>query len=133
MDCKTATLVYQGENHLEKIREIFPEAWMFLEKQSLAFVGSQPDSFDTAVKDIVGSLPFKFRVTHRDERDQLSKDLADLLGDLTSRLLLEQHFSAIAQHPICFSLVCCDGHVTTDHELTLAEILPIQRAAITLQ
>lgn len=29
MDCKTATLVYKTGNPLEKIQEIFPEAWKF--------------------------------------------------------------------------------------------------------
>jgi hypothetical protein len=133
MDCQTATLVYKGENHLEKIQELFPEAWQFLEKQAFAFAQEQPDSFDTAVKAIVGETSFKYRVTHRDNRDQLSKDLAELLGDITSRLLLQNHFSNLVGQPLCFSLVCCDGHVISDHELALAEVLPIQRAAITLQ
>jgi hypothetical protein len=133
MDCQTATRVYKTENHLEKIQEIFPEAWAFLEAEAIAFVERQGDRFDTAAKEIVGTVPFVYRVTHRDGRDRLSKDLAELLGDITSRLLLEQHFSKVAGQPIFFSSVCCDGHLTTDHELTLAEVLPIQRAAIQLQ
>jgi hypothetical protein len=133
MDCQTATQVYKTEHHLEKIQEIFPAAWTFLEAEAIAFVQRQGDRFDTAVKEIVGTVPFAYRVTHRDGRDQLSKDLAELLGDITSRLLLEQHFSERVGHPIFFSTVCCDGHLTTDHELTLSEVLPIQRAAIQLQ
>jgi hypothetical protein len=133
MDCQTATLVYKTDDHLGQIQAIFPEAWAFLEAQAFAFVERKADQFDAAVKQIVGASPFPYRVTHRDGRDQLSKDIAELLGDITSRLLLEQHFSQVVGHPIFFSTVCCDGHMTTDHELTLAEVLPIQRAAIQLQ
>jgi hypothetical protein len=133
MDCQTATLVYKTENHLEKIQEIFPQAWAFLEAQAIAFVQGKADSFDSAVKQIVGETPIQYRVTHQDGRDQLSKDIAELLGDITSRLLLEQHFSQVLGRSIFFNTVCCDGHMTTDHALTLEEVLPIQRAAIQLQ
>jgi hypothetical protein len=133
MDCKTATLVYQVDNHLEKIREIFPEAWQFLEEVSLAYVKNQPDKFDIAIKDLVGKTPFKFRMVHRDDKDQLTKDLGDLLGDITSRLLLEKHFSAVVGQPLFFSTICCNSHLTSDHELTLEEVLPLQRAAVKLQ
>ncbi len=133
MDCKTATLVYQVENHLEKIREIFPEAWQFLEEVSLAYAKNQPDNFDSAIKDLVGEKPFKFRMVHRDDKDQLTKDLGDLLGDITSRLLLEKHFSEMVGKPLFFSTICCNSHLTSDHELTLEEVLPLQRAAVQLQ
>ncbi|MER3493894.1 MAG: hypothetical protein C4323_17205 [Mastigocladus sp. ERB_26_2] len=133
MDCKTATLVYQSENHLEKIQETFPEAWNFLEEVSFAYVQKKPDKFDTAVKEIVGETPFQFRMVHRDDRDQLTKDLSDLLGDITSRLLLEKHFSEVVGQPVFFSTICCNSHLTSDHELTLEEVLPLQRAAVKLQ
>ncbi|KOP25807.1 hypothetical protein AMR41_13960 [Hapalosiphon sp. MRB220] len=133
MDCKTATLVYQTENHLEKIREIFPEAWKFLEEVSFAYVQKKPDKFDSAVKEIVGEKPFQFRMVHRDDRDQLTKDLSDLLGDITSRLLLEKHFSEVVGQQLFFSTICCNSHLTSDHELTLEEVLPLQRAAVKLQ
>ncbi|BCX09538.1 MAG: hypothetical protein KatS3mg066_3397 [Fischerella sp.] len=133
MDCKTATLVYQGENHLEKIQEIFPEAWKFLEEVSFAYVQKKPDKFDAAVKEIVGETPFQFRMVHRDDRDRLTKDLSDLLGDITSRLLLEKHFSEVVGQPVFFSTICCNSHLTSDHELTLEEVLPLQRAAVKLQ
>jgi hypothetical protein len=133
MDCQTATLVYKTENHLERIQEIFPQAWAFLEAQAIAFVEGKADSFDAAVKNIVGETPIPYRVTHQDGRTQLSKDISELLGDITSRLLLEQHFSQTLGQPIFFNTVCCDGHMTTDRALTLAEVLPIQRAAIQLQ
>ncbi|MFQ4142869.1 hypothetical protein [Chlorogloeopsis sp. ULAP02] len=133
MDCKTATLVYQSENHLEKIREIFPQAWTFLEEVSWAYVQNKLDKFDAAVKEIVGKTPFKFRMVHRDDRDQLTKDLSDLLGDITSRLLLEKHFSKLVGQPVFFSTICCNSHLTSDHELTLEEVLPLQRAAVKLQ
>ncbi|PLZ15813.1 hypothetical protein [Fischerella thermalis] len=133
MDCKTATLVYQSENHLEKIQEIFPGAWKFLEEVSFAYVQKKPDKFDAAVKEIVGETPFQFRMVHRDDRDQLTKDLSDLLGDITSRLLLEKHFSEVVGQPVFFSTICCNSHLTSDHELTLEEVLPLQRAAVKLQ
>ncbi|MCU0566323.1 MAG: hypothetical protein MUF49_06980 [Oculatellaceae cyanobacterium Prado106] len=133
MDCKTATLVYQAENPIAQIRSLFPEAWKFLETQAWAFVQHQADAFDTAVKGLVGATPFQFRVTHRDDTDQLTQDIAELLGDITSRLLLEQHFSQVVGQKIYFSTVCCSGHITTDHELSLAEVLPIQKAAVQLQ
>ncbi|BAY10553.1 hypothetical protein [Calothrix sp. NIES-2098] len=133
MDCKTATLVYQTENHLEKIREIFPEAWKFLEEQSFAYVQAKKDNFDSAVKDLVGETKFKFRMVHRDDKDQLTKDLSELLGDITSRLLLEKHFSELVGQKVFFSTICCSSHLTADHELTLEEVLPIQRAAVKLQ
>ena len=133
MDCKTATLVYQTENHLEKIREIFPEAWKFLEEQSFAYVQGKEDNFDSAVKDLVGETNFKYRMVHRDDKDQLTKDLGELLGDITSRLLLQQHFSALVGQQVFFSTICCSSHLTADHEMTLEEVLPIQRAAVKLQ
>jgi hypothetical protein len=133
MDCKTATLVYQTENHLEKIREIFPEAWKFLEEQSFAYVQGKEDNFDSAVKGLVGETKFKFRMVHRDDKDQLTKDLTELLGDITSRLLLEKHFSQLVGQKVFFSTICCSSHLTADHEMTLEEVLPIQRAAVKLQ
>jgi hypothetical protein len=133
MDCKTATLVYQTENHLEKIREIFPEAWKFLEEQAFAYVQGKQDNFDSAVKNLVGRTHFKYRMVHRDDKDQLTKDLGELLGDITSRLLLEKHFSELVGQKVFFSTICCSSHLTADHELTLEEVLPIQRAAVKLQ
>jgi hypothetical protein len=133
MDCQTATLVYQGENHLEKIRELFPEAWNFLEAAARAFVNNQPDKFDSEIRKIVGATSFKFRMMHRDDQEQLTKDIADLLGDITSRLLLEKYFSELVGQPVFFSTICCSSHLTSDHLLTLAEVLPLQRAAVKLQ
>lgn len=133
MDCKTATLVYQTENHLEKIREIFPEAWKFLEEQSFAYVQGKEDKFDLAVKDLIGESNFKYRMVHRDDKDQLTKDLADLLGDITSRLLLEKYFSELVGQQLFFSTICCNSHITADHEMSLEEVLPIQCAAVKLQ
>lgn len=133
MDCKTATLVYQTENHLENIRNIFPEAWNFLESVSWDYVKSKADKFDSAIREIVGEKPFKYRMVHRDDKDQLTKDLGDLLGDITSRLLLEKHFSELVGQPVFFSTICCNSHLTSDHELTLEEVLPLQRAAVKLQ
>jgi hypothetical protein len=133
MDCKTATLVYQTENHLENISEIFPEAWNFLKEVSFAYVQGTYDKFDSDIRNLVGEKPFKFRMVHRDDRDQLTKDLSDLLGDITSRLLLEKHFSQVVGQQVFFSTICCNSHLTTDHELTLEEVLPLQRAAVKLQ
>ncbi|HLO83519.1 MAG TPA: hypothetical protein VK203_00720 [Nostocaceae cyanobacterium] len=132
MDCKTATLVYQAENHLEKIKEIFPEAWQFLEEQAFAYVQGKADRFDADVKALVGDSNFKFRIVHRED-NQLTQDLADLIGDITSRLLLEKHFSEVVGQPIYFSSICCKSHITADHEMTLEEVLPLQRAAVKLQ
>jgi hypothetical protein len=133
MDCKTATLVYQTENHLENIKQIFPEAWDFLEQVSWDYVRASADKFDSAIREIVGEKPFKYRMVHRDDKDQLTKDLGDLLGDITSRLLLEKHFSAVVGQKVFFSTICCNSHLTADHELTLEEVLPLQRAAVKLQ
>ncbi|BAZ37990.1 hypothetical protein NIES4101_39200 [Calothrix sp. NIES-4101] len=133
MDCKTATLVYQGGNYLENIREIFPVAWKFLEEVSFAYIDAKPDNFDSAIREIVGEKPFRYRMVHRDDKDQLTKDLADLLGDITSRLLLEKHFSEVVGQPVFFSTICCNSHLTSDHELTLEEVLPLQCAAVKLQ
>jgi hypothetical protein len=133
MDCKTATLVYQTENHLEKICEIFPEAWKFLEEQSFAYVQGKEDKFDLAVKNLISEPNFRFRMVHRDDKDQLTKDLGDLLGDITSRLLLEKHFSKLVGQQVFFSTICCNSHITADHEMSLEEVLPIQRAAVKLQ
>ena len=133
MDCKTATLVYETGNPLEKIREIFPEAWNFLTHQALAFVAGKDDAFDAEIKRSIDKTPFEFRITHRDDTEQLTKDISELLGDITSRLLLEQHFSRVAGRPLYFSTICCSSHLTADRELTLDEVLPIQRAAVKLQ
>ncbi len=140
MDCKTATLVYETGNPLEKIRQIFPEAWNFLTAQALAFVALKDDAFDAEIKKSIlsegcanGKTPFQFRITHRDDTEQLTKDISELLGDITSRLLLEQHFSQVVGRPLYFSTICCSSHLTADRELTLDEVLPIQRAAVKLQ
>lgn len=133
MDCQTATLVYQTPNHLENIRGIFPEAWKFLEEVSFAYVQGKEDKFDSDIRNLVGEKPFKFRMVHRDDKDQLTKDLGDLLGDITSRLLLEKHFSSLVGQQVFFSTICCNSHLTADHELTLEEVLPLQCAAVKLQ
>jgi hypothetical protein len=133
MDCKTATLVYQTDNHIENIRRIFPEAWSFLEFQAFAFIKGKADQFDAEIKKMVGQTPFEFRITHRDDTEQLTKDISELLGDITSRLLLEQHFSKIVGQPIYFNTICCSSHLTSDRPLTLEEVLPIQKAAVKLQ
>ena len=82
---------------------------------------------------MVGEKPFKYRMVHRDDKDQLTKYLGDLLGDITLRLLLEQHFSQVVGQKVYFSTICCDGCLTADRELTLEEVLPLQCAAIKLQ
>jgi hypothetical protein len=133
MDCQTATRVYATGTPLTNIQAIFPEAWAFLEQQVQGFVQTRADRFDQAIKTKLGSTPFPYRIVHRDDRDRLTHDLGELLGDITSRLLLEQHFSQIAQQPIHFSTICCSSHLTTGHELSLEEVLPIQIAAIELQ
>jgi hypothetical protein len=133
MDCKTATLVYKSGDSIENIRRIFPEAWEFLEKQAFAFVQRQADQFDSQLKNIVGETQFQFRITHRDDTEQLTKDISDLLGDITSRLLLEQHFSKLVGQPLFFHTICCSSHLTTERPLTLEDALPIQRAAVQLQ
>ncbi|MFM2432179.1 MAG: hypothetical protein RLZZ511_3393 [Cyanobacteriota bacterium] len=133
MDCQTARQVYLTAQHLQNIRDRFPVAFEFLAQQAQAFLERRSDHFDAAVKRIVGETEFPYRVTHQDEKTQLSKDISDLLGDITSRLLLEQHFSQVLGQPIFFSTVCCDGHITTDRALTLEQVLPIQCAAVTLQ
>ena len=133
MDCKTATLVYETGNPQEKFREFFPEAWNFLTHQALAFVAGKEDEFDAEIKRSIGKTPFVFRITHRDDTKQLTKDISELLGDITSRLLLEQHFSQVVGRPLYFSTICCSSHLTADRELTLDEVLPIQRAAVKLQ
>jgi hypothetical protein len=133
MDCKTATQVYSTDNPLKKIQELFPEAWQFLEDRAIAFAAEKADRFDSAIKKIVGETPFHFRITHQDDRDKLTHDLAELLGDITSRLLLEKHFSEQVGMPLFFSTICCSSHLTVDRELTLEEVLPIQKAAVELQ
>ena len=133
MDCKTATLVYETGNPLENIRKMFPEAWQFLTDQSAAFVAGKDDAFDAEIKKSIGKTPFQFRITHRDDTEQLTKDISELLGDITSRLLLEQHFSQVVGRPLYFSTICCSSHLTADRELTLDQVLPIQRAAVKLQ
>jgi hypothetical protein len=133
MDCQTARQVYLTAQHIQNICDRFPVAFEFLGHQARAFVDRRADAFDTAVKQIVGDADFPYRVTHQDEKTQLSQDISELLGDITSRLLLEQHFSQVVGQPIFFSTVCCDGHITTDRALTLAQVLPIQCAAVTLQ
>jgi hypothetical protein len=133
MDCKTATKVYLAGDPLLKIQELFPETWAFLADQAQAFVAHQADAFDTAVKEKTGDLGFRFRLTHRDDRDKLTQDLSELLGDVTSRLLLEQHFSTQVGKTLHFSTICCSSHLTTDRELKLTEVLPIQKAAVQLQ
>ena len=133
MDCKTATKVYLAGDPLAKIQELFPDTWAFLESQAKAFVSATADDFDSAVKEKTGDLGFNFRLTHRDDRDKLTQDLSELLGDVTSRLLLERHFSAIVGKKLHFSTICCSSHLTTEQELTLEQVLPIQKAAVQLQ
>ena len=99
MDCKTATKVYLAGNPLSKIQELVPETGAFLEAQAIAFVAHKPDEFDTAVKAKTGSLGLDFRLTHRDDRDRLTQDLSELLGDVTSRLLLESLALLRLTHP----------------------------------
>jgi hypothetical protein len=133
MNCQTATKVYSSNHPLETIKQIFPEAWSFFESESQNLANKVPDTFDTAVKEIVGQSDFDYRVVHRDDTDTLTVQVQELLGDVTSRLLIENHFSDILGRSIYFSTVCCSGCISAFKPLNLDESLVIQKAAIKLQ
>jgi hypothetical protein len=133
MNCEIATIVYSHSNPLAKIQEIFPLAWNFLNNESLDYLNSTTNDFDYRLSQIVGTVDFKFLGNHRVNESELSHQLQELIGDLTSRLLLEDHFSNLIGTPIHFALLCCDGHLSTDRELTLKEALAFQKAAITIR
>lgn len=133
MDCKTATRVYASGDPLANIQALFPDAWAFLTQQVQAFLQQEGDRFDDAIKAKLGPTDFNYRIVHRDDEAQLTHDLQELLGDITSRLLLEEYFSAQAGRSLHFSTICCSSHLTTERELTLAEVLPIQTAAVAIQ
>jgi hypothetical protein len=133
MNCQTATQVYSSTNPLTAIQEMFPEAWSFFLSESANLVNQRPDSFDTSVKNMVGPTSFDYRVVHRDDTDTLTIQVQELLGDITSRLLIEKHFSELLGKNIFFNTVCCSGHISSFKPLDLDEALVIQKAAIQLQ
>jgi hypothetical protein len=133
MNCETATEVYSHTNPLGKISELFPLAWKFLQDESYDFTLQNSNSFDQQLHNIVDSMPFQYLGNHRTNESELSYQLQELIGDMTSKLLLEEYFSGLIGKSIYFSLLCCDGHLSTDRELTVAEALQMQKAAITIR
>jgi hypothetical protein len=133
MDCVTARKVYKTNDPLESIKEVFPEAWSFLDSQAQGMVNKTPDEFDTQVKEIVGNIDTEFRVTHRDDGDQLTHDIQELLGDITSRLLIEDHFSKKYNQTLYFNTVCCSGCVISNEPLDIKKSLTIQKAAVSVE
>ena len=108
MNCETATKVYSSTFPLLTIEELFPLAWQFLIIQSNNFVEKRTNSFDRKVHELVGSKDFAYLTTHRENEDELSKELQELIGDLTSKLLLEDYFSKLVNKKLYFGLLCCD-------------------------
>jgi hypothetical protein len=133
MNCETATIVYSTSNPLDKIKELFPLAWDFLELQTINFRYGYTNQFDIAVQKLVGAKDYRYLTHHRENEDELSIQLQELIGDLTSKLLLQKYFSDLIEKQIFFGLLCCDGHITTDHELSLDEALEFQKAAIQIR
>ena len=132
MDCLTATKVYSSNNPLSKIQELFPEAWSFFTTESKNLIKKEANSFDSQVKEIVGQTDFDYRVVHRDDKDTLTMQIQELLGDITSRLLIQDYFSKQIGQNIYFNTVCCSGHISSRKDLNLEESLKIQKAAISI-
>ena len=133
MDCPTATRVYSTGNPLANIQSEFATAWNFLDSECNSFVNKLNDSFDTQVKNIVGSTDFDYRIVHRDDKDNLTVQIQELIGDLTSRLLLQDHFSAKYNNQMYFCTMCCSSHSISNRMLTTDEALRLQKAAVSLQ
>lgn len=132
MNCQTATQVYSSINPLSKIQEIFPEAWSFFEIETKNLQNKAEDGFDNQVKEIVGKIDFDYRVVHRDDTETLTIQVQELLGDITSRLLIEDHFSKQIGQSIYFNTVCCSGCISSFKPLEITDSLKIQKAAITI-
>lgn len=133
MNCEIATIVYSSITPLTKIAELFPLAWEFLRSESKSFASRSTNNFDTRLHSIVGDLiPYHYLGNHRDNESALSLELQELIGDMTSKLLLQTYFSKEIGMPIHFALLCCDGHISTDTELTLDYAFLLQKAAITI-
>jgi hypothetical protein len=133
MNCVTATEVYKSSNPLAKIEELFPQAWEFFNNQLNSFIKKEDDIFDTEVKKIVGDLDLDFRIVHRDDVDNLTVQIQELLGDITSRLLIEEYFTNLVKRPIYFNTFCCSGCMISDKPISLRKAKIIQEAAISLQ
>jgi hypothetical protein len=131
MDCNTAKLVYSSSRPIDKIRELFPEVFEYLESRALEFFTFKQHPFDSKVKSMVELNNINYRVVHG--TSSLIGSLQELLGDVTSRMLIEDYFSTQYQGPIYFNTICCDGHISSDRELTLQEALAIQTAAIKIE
>jgi hypothetical protein len=132
MDCKTATQVYSSGNPLQNIKHFFPVAFDFLDSECKAYCNKQADSFDTQVKAIVGQTEFDYRIVHRDDKDNLTTQIQELIGDLTSRLLLQDHFSDKYSKQMYFCTMCCSSHNISSKQLTTEESLILQKAAVSL-
>jgi hypothetical protein len=133
MNCEIATEVYSQPDPLSKIRELFPIAWKFLQDESNDFATLQTNTFDMQMHLIENPRSYHYLSNHRTNESELSYQLQELIGDMTSKLLLEEHFSKLIRKPIHFGLLCCDGHISTDRELTVSEALKMQKAAITIR
>ncbi|MGL4758031.1 MAG: hypothetical protein ACRCXZ_01745 [Patescibacteria group bacterium] len=133
MDCLTAQLVYLHENPIGQIQSIFPEAWTFLEKAAYDFTNNNTNKFNDLLHNAIGQKPYQYHSEYRNGDSKLSHDLQELIGDLTSRTLLEHHFSKLTNKSIYFGLLCCDSHISTDKPLSLHDCLLLQRAAIQIE
>jgi hypothetical protein len=92
------------------------------------------DKFNHLVHDQVGPTSVPYFITHRTDADdsETSRQLQEVVGDETSRRLLERHFSNIYGHPVRFSLICCNGCNCSAGEMDLDELIRVQTAAVAI-
>lgn len=107
----------------------YQEVLPYLIKLAHDFKMGVPDQFDTAVKRIVGKGPY--RVTHRDDEDDLSHRIHGVIGDEAACAVVSRHIGNIVGIPtLRFANVCCSGCKVSDGILPEEMNLAIQMAAV---
>jgi hypothetical protein len=139
MNCTQAKKVYLSDNPLQEILSLFPKAMSHISYLVHGLVqGDEKDKFNQLVHDAVGDKLHentKFFISHRAsaEKDQLSHDLQEIIGDETSRRLVEKHFSSQVGEPIHLTLICCDACSAANKPMCLHELMDVQRAAVQIE
>ncbi len=137
MDCADARKVYLSDNPTKTIIDLFPLAFAELQLLVDGLAGKVQDKFNELVHQRavdVHNGRSNYFIRHRTDAEdsEVSRQLQEVIGDETSRRLLEEFFSDLNSYgpTLHFSLICCNSCTVSNRVLCLHEMVEIQRVAV---
>ena len=116
MDCADARKVYLSDNPTKTIIDLFPLAFAELQLLVDGLAGKVQDKFNELVHQRavdVHNGRSNYFIRHRTDAEdsEVSRQLQEVIGDETSRRLLEKFFSDLNSYgpTLHFSLICCNS------------------------